>query len=90
MTEGAQILRDLRLLNRIRKQNNLQNSTDRLREAGIKFYSSNGGLHLIVHAQPYMIDFWPTTGKWKSRRPGASARRGVFNLIEYIQENSDT
>jgi hypothetical protein len=35
-----------------------------LSDAGILFESKNDGAHLIIHARPLTIDYWPGTDLW--------------------------
>lgn len=57
-------------------------AADCLQKLGINFYTHNRGVHLIVNANGYRIDFWPGTGRWKSynRREGF----GIETLLNHI------
>lgn len=64
-----------------------------LKEAGIEFYSNNGGVHLICSYKfkdedgllraVIFADFWPGTGRWRIR--GAEGGFGVFNLVKRMK-----
>ncbi len=70
-------------IKRINKEFNRQNSTMILTNAGYKFESRNGGVHLIVKYEGIVIDYWPSTGKWIPR--GGTASRGIRPLLNYLQ-----
>lgn len=71
-----------------RKRNNLEYSTNLLKEKGVVFESKNGGIHLIVVGKDGMIDFWPSTGKFIIR--DGRTGRGVRQLLKlYDMGNSD-
>lgn len=53
----------------------------------IPYISKNGGVHLIVGNEDNLVDFWPGTGKWISRKGGKG--RGVHNLIKFIKESNN-
>ena len=44
----------------------------------------NGGIHLLVFSSFDDYDFWPGTGRFKSRKTGKSGR-GIFNLIKLVK-----
>jgi hypothetical protein len=59
-------------------------SSQRLLESrGIEYHTNNDGIHLIVTGCYGYIDFWPGTGKWKSREYNIDGY-GVFGLLEMI------
>ena len=64
---------DLRAQNRV-------NSTKLLTERGILFTTHNDGAHLIVDSGDGLIDFYPGTGKFRTRK-GVEGR-GVFKVIK--------
>lgn len=64
-----------------KKQANLDHSTRRLTESRIKFDSHNGGVHLVVHCESGLVDFWPSTGRFISRN-GLGSGRGIENLLK--------
>jgi hypothetical protein len=66
-----------------KKSKNLISSTNMLNENRIAFKSRNLGNHLIVEHNSFIVDFWPSTGKWISRR--GQSGRGVFNLINLLK-----
>ena len=65
-----------------KRASNRENSAEYLRERGIPFVEKNGGAHLIVEGKECFIDFWPGTGKWRSRC--GKKGFGVRNLVEFI------
>lgn len=65
-----------------KRASNREQSPQMLEAAGILFEIKNMGAHLIVEGDQCYIDFWPGTGKWKSRN--GKEGFGVRNLINYI------
>lgn len=63
-----------------KRHQNLVISTKILADAGIKFESRDYGQHIIIK-MPFRIDFWPSTGLWKTSQ---SKGRGVHELIKFI------
>ncbi len=55
-----------------------------LESRGIEYMTNNDGVHLIVTGNFGFIDFWPGTGKWKTRDNSMSVF-GVFGLLEMIE-----
>lgn len=66
---------------RAKRKKNRSFSTYLLDKHGIPFESRNNGAHLIVGD----FDFYPGTGLYKNRF-NAEQGRGVFNLIEILEE----
>lgn len=71
-------------------------STDLLRDNGIVFTSKNSGAHLIVEGNDGFIDYWPGTGRWKTRgNPGtwhfegknSVQGFGAHNLVAHINKS---
>lgn len=56
-----------------------------LRAAGIPFTEHNGGAHLIIESHLGYTDFWPGTGKWRTRGTFAITGFGIKALLEYIE-----
>lgn len=54
-----------------------------LSDLGIKFDSKNSGIHLVVHSDDYVIDFFPTTGLWNCRTSKIKGR-GILNLLGHL------
>ena len=55
-----------------------------LKKLGIIFITKNKGSHLVVEGPHGLIDFWPSTGKWKDREVG-DYERGVRELVGHIK-----
>ena len=62
---------------------NKEQSTAHLERDGIPFTSHNDGAYLIVDLEGIVIDFWPGTGFWRSRK-GAEGR-GIRTLLGYLK-----
>jgi hypothetical protein len=67
-----------------KKQSNLEFSTEFLTKKEINFESKNDGIHLIVTHNGKVVDFWPSTGKWKDRKKERYSR-GVRKLVNYLE-----
>jgi hypothetical protein len=67
-----------------RRASNLERSTNLLGEKGVSYVSKNDGNHLIVTGRDELIDFWPSTGKFK-QRSSKVYQRGVFNLLKLCE-----
>ncbi|MER1940616.1 hypothetical protein ABS755_07900 [Castellaniella sp. FW104-16D08] len=71
--------------NEIRKERQAKRATNRdqsagyLAQRGIHYTSHNGGAHLIVEGPECFIDFWPGTGRWRTR--DGHTGFGVRNLV---------
>lgn len=81
MSELGETYEALRGLSQKKRARNRELSSALLKSKGITFTSHNNGAHLIVDGT---IDFWPGTGKWKSR-DGLYSGRGVKKLLELIK-----
>jgi len=77
----------LKTHSKLKKARNLNFSTNLLFERGIEFESKNNGVHLIVTSDLGLIDFWPSTGKFKVRSQ-TKYGRGVKNLINLIKRGN--
>lgn len=73
----------------IKKLQNLKKSTAILDDKGIIYESKSGGTYLIITKIGYdVVDFWPSTGKYKFRKQ-RKYKRGVFNLIRDLNKNEN-
>lgn len=65
-----------------RNRNRLTFSTEMLRRLQVPFESKNDGQHLIVTHGGKIVDFWPSTGRWRFRtgKHGRSLHRLLVNL----------
>lgn len=68
-----------------KRSNNREQSPLYLEKNSILFESKNNGAHLIVEGKDCYIDFWPGTGKWKTRK--GKSGFGVRNLVKFINDN---
>ena len=64
-----------------RRTNRVQ-CTQALTKAGVMFEEKNNGAHLIVEGNDCFIDYWPGTGRWKTRN--GEKGFGVRNLISHL------
>jgi len=77
-------INNLYLTSKLRRSNNRERSCSLLRFLSVEFETKNEGAHLIVKHEGQTVDFWPGTGKFKSRYPGTQYRRGVFNMLKML------
>lgn len=84
MSDIGDLYSALRKQSQDKRTNNRMTSAHYLERENIAFTSHNNGAHLIVEGKECFIDFWPGTGKWKSRNGDSGF--GVANLVKYIKE----
>lgn len=84
MSEAAEIFPGLKAESIARRAANRCRSTGMLTGLGLQFEVKNDGAHLIVRHEGQTVDFWPGTGKFIPRKPGARHGRGVFNMLTYL------
>ena len=83
-SEIAEMYKEHKEERRQKKEMNMEYSTELLKTVGIPFESKNGGVHLIVDGLDCKIDYWPSTGKFITRK-GRSGR-GIKNLLKLCQQ----
>lgn len=83
MSELGDIFNALREKQREFNRKRHAKSLEKLKEAGIEYTELNHGLHLRIYAHNHRIDFWPTTGRWKTDAGGKMY--GVDALIEFCK-----
>lgn len=88
-SEIGEAFHAMREANVAKKRANLEASTMILNELNIKFESKNYGIHLVVTGKSEIIDFWPSTGKFISRK-GNLKGRGVRNLLKHCDVKEKT
>lgn len=59
--------KDMRKKSQDKKSSFRESSANMLSDHNIAFETKNGGVHLIVEGSSGYIDFWPSTGRWKTR-----------------------
>ena len=84
MGDMGEVFNAMKESSKRRREANRNNAPLILTEAGIQFQERNHGAHLIVSGSKCLIDYWPGTGKWISRK-GINGR-GVRSLIKHIKE----
>lgn len=84
MGDMKEVFQEMKSDKKEKKAMNRETSKEYLNKSGIVFTEHNGGAHLIVEDKDCYIDFWPGTGRWKTRKgvPGF----GVKNLVSFINE----
>lgn len=86
MGDMGDVFNDWREHKQAKRADNTKQSTALLQQAGVIFDSLNAGAHLVVQADPNVVDFWPSTGLWIVRGQPAK-RRGVRKLIEFVERS---
>lgn len=74
--------RGLREASQEKRASNREFAVVHLKENQIPFTVHNEGAHLIVEGPDCYIDFWPGTGKLKTRK--GEAGFGIRNLVKFI------
>lgn len=65
-----------------RRSNNREKCAEVLTAAGVMFEARNNGAHLIVEGNDCFIDYWPGTGRWKTRN--GEKGFGVRSLLRHL------
>lgn len=55
-----------------------------LNKYSIHFTTFNNGIHFVVTGRNDLIDFWPTTGKWKTRKSNITSN-GITRLVNFLR-----
>lgn len=84
MGDMGELFNEYKKDSQVKRNDNVQSSTQLLIDHDIDFTVHNNGYHLIVTYERELIDFWPSTGKWIPRETGKHYR-GVRKLIQYIK-----
>ena len=88
MSESGDLYREMRKHSQRRRAHNRESSAMLLETNGISYIRKNRGAHLIVTASKgHIIDFWPGTGRWISRKRGKRGF-GVRKLIAFIEKSA--
>ena len=82
MGDMAEGFKEMKEASQSKRASNRESSTSYLGKQDIPFTSKNNGAHLIVEGPDCFIDFWPSTGRWKSRK--GKEGFGVRNLVAFI------
>lgn len=86
----SETFKDLRVASQEKREHNRRYSTKLLSAKRVKFNSVNQGYHLIItELEDELIDFWPSTGLWKSRVI-KEKKRGIRSLLEYISNGGNS
>jgi len=76
-------MKELKKAKQFKRNINKEHGAKLLASAGYSFTSHNNGVHLVVHEGGMVIDYWPSTGKWKDRESVVYCR-GINNLLNYL------
>jgi hypothetical protein len=55
-----------------------------LKQAGIEF-SQHGKWQIVIRKNGCVVDFWPTTARWKDRASGVEGT-WASNLLQYLKK----
>lgn len=83
MSDLSETYKAMKDVSKVKRAHNREQSAALLSAEGIVFTTNNDGVHLIIEGRTHFIDFWPGTGKWRSRC-GVKGF-GVRNLIQFIK-----
>jgi len=87
MSDLADSFRKMTKEGQAKRAFNRRKSTELLVNKGIRFTSHNNGAHLIVDGPDDLIDFWPGTGRWKTRDGvDGFGMKGLLNYMEILKE----
>lgn len=67
-----------------KRANNKRSSTIILDENGISYKPHNNGIHLIIKHNGFIVDFWPSTGKYIVHG-SKKYKRGIYRLLRDIK-----
>lgn len=81
MIENFKILKEI---DKTERSSRREQAPAILKNHDIFFESKNNGAHFIVEGKNCLIDFWPGTGKWISRK--GKRGFGLVELIKFIKE----
>ncbi|MCK2149482.1 hypothetical protein MYE70_10430 [Marinobacter alexandrii] len=87
MGDMGEVFNEMKRQKKERRASNTEKSTQLLIEKGVKFESKNSGAHLVVQGKDgRLIDFWPSTGKFRPRGD-KRFQGGVFKMLrKYVEE----
>lgn len=71
------------LIGQEKRRANRKSSGTILSENNVPFDSHNGGAHLVVRLNNFVVDFWPGTGKYIVRGSN-TYKRGIFRMLRDI------
>lgn len=84
----AEEFKDLTCIRKKRRAANTKSSTAIVDDAGVQYKSYNRGVHLVIEGKDALIDFWPSTGKFKTR--DGHTGRGVYNMLRHCDVEEET
>lgn len=83
MSETGDMWREYKAGRRDAKAQNRAHGADQLQLHNVHFTTHNDGAHLRVEdIDGEFLDYWPGTGKWKSRK--GVEYRGIKSLLQYL------
>ncbi len=65
------------------KENHIERAIRVLSHIGIPYQVFNSNMHFIVEYRGKVIDYWPTTGKWRDRQLFIS-KRGFKEMLRHL------
>ncbi len=83
MGDMGEMFKEWKEAKKEKKLSNLGFSTNKLEELGVSFEKKNGGVHLVITHNDKIVDFWPSTGKFKFRNKKKYCR-GLKKLIKEL------
>jgi len=83
MNDLGDSFREMRKGGQVKRAKNRGAGAEYLTVRNIPYVSKNNGAHLIVEGIDCFIDYWPGTGRWKTRK--GKTGFGVRWLVDYIE-----
>lgn len=81
MSDFSEYKAYLKARSKTKRQRNLKNAIAALQYFKIPHQVHNNGLHFVIHSENLRIDYWPTTGYWKTE---ASSGRGLKEVLKLL------
>ena len=80
-SEVGEVYKHLKCNRQNKRRQNLKTSTAIVDDAEVQYKSYSNGVHLVIEGKNALIDFWPSTGKFKTR--DGYVGRGVYNMLRH-------
>ncbi|UCV26741.1 hypothetical protein [Ferribacterium limneticum] len=85
MSEAIECMKAMNQARKDARTQRRENTPDLLDQAGVLFTEHNEGAHLVVESHLGYIDFWPGTGRWKTRTLPQHTGFTVTKLLALIK-----
>lgn len=83
MSDMGDDFKALREYNRAKKQRYIAFAIETLNANGVEYKNRDGlNVHLMIEINGQRIDFWPSTGRWRTK---GKSKFGIASLMAYIR-----